>query len=89
VIAAPANLPVKAGPVPDKLAIWPMDDGRFGFDASFQGAHAAERAYAHEWELIAREVPHAFRQDASGAWTLTFGPLTAHDLSCALDAFVY
>jgi hypothetical protein len=89
VIAPPAKLPVKAGPVPDKLSIWPMDDGRFGLDASFQGANAAQRAYAHEWELIASEVPHSFRQDATGAWTLRFGPLSAHDLTCALDAFVH
>jgi hypothetical protein len=26
-------LPVKAGPVPDRLAIWPVDDGRYGLDA--------------------------------------------------------
>ena len=31
-------LPMKAGPVPDRLAIWPVDDGRYGLDATFQGA---------------------------------------------------
>lgn len=24
-------------PVPDRLTIWPMDDSRYGLDASFQG----------------------------------------------------
>lgn len=25
-----SNLPTQAGPVPDKMTIWPMDDGRYG-----------------------------------------------------------
>jgi hypothetical protein len=27
-------LPVKAGPVPDRLTIWPVDDRRYGLDAT-------------------------------------------------------
>jgi hypothetical protein len=26
------NLPANAGPVPDRLTIWPVDDGRCGLD---------------------------------------------------------
>ena len=37
---SPNRLPVKAGPVPDKLTIWPVDDGRYGLDATFR-AHRA------------------------------------------------
>ena len=32
-----AALPANAGPVPDRLTIWPVDDGRYGPDATFQG----------------------------------------------------
>ena len=30
------NVPTRAGPVPDQMTIWPMDDGRYGLDHSFR-----------------------------------------------------
>ena len=46
-----ALLPSIAGPVPDRLTIWPVDDGRYGLDATFQGATGYKRAQQHEAEL--------------------------------------
>jgi hypothetical protein len=85
----PERLPVKAGPVPDKLTIWPVDDGRYGLDATFQGASGYQRAEHHQQELKRRGVPHSFRQELSGGWTLRFGPFRAIDVAAALSAFVY
>jgi hypothetical protein len=82
------NLPTQAGPVPDRMTIWPMDDGRYGLDATFQGASGYERAEHHKANLEAGEVSHSFRQELGGAWTLRFGPLSAADISVALTAFV-
>jgi hypothetical protein len=82
------RLPVKAGPVPDKLTIWPVDDGRYGLDATFQGASGYERAEHHQLELQRHGVPHSFRQDLGGGWTLRFGPFRAVDVAAALSAFV-
>jgi hypothetical protein len=82
-------LPSKAGPVPDRLTIWPVDDGRYGLDATFHGETGYERARRHQAELEAAGVPHAFRQELDGAWTLRFGPLRARDVAQALGAFVY
>lgn len=78
-----------AGPVPDRLTIWPMDDGRYGLDATFQGGTGYERAMQHERELTRSGVPHAFRQELDGGWTLRFGPLPAAAIAQALSAFVY
>lgn len=83
-----ANLPTQAGPVPDKMTIWPMDDGRYGLDATFQGASGYERAERHKVSLKAGGVNYSFRQELGGAWTLRFGPLSAADVSVALRAFV-
>lgn len=83
------RLPVKAGPVPDKLTIWPVDDGRYGLDATFQGASGYERAAHHQQELHRRGVFHTFRQELAGGWTLRFGPFRAIDVAAALSAFVY
>ncbi|HEX3518204.1 MAG TPA: hypothetical protein VHT29_04130 [Solirubrobacteraceae bacterium] len=84
--ALPA-LPV--GPVPDRLTIWPMDDGRYGLDATFHGATGYARALQHDAELTHSGVAHAFRQELDGGWTLRFGPLQATAIAQALAAFVY
>jgi hypothetical protein len=89
VIATPVTLPMQAGPVPDRLSIWPMHDGRFGLDATFEGTSGCQRLHAHERELNGTRVPHTVHQEQAGSWTLRFGPLTAHDLGVALNAFVY
>ncbi|HTZ63250.1 MAG TPA: hypothetical protein VMB51_04035 [Solirubrobacteraceae bacterium] len=78
-----------AGPVPDRLTIWPVDDGRYGLDASFCGGTGFERARRHQAELERDRVDHTFRQELDGSWTLRFGPLKAADIAAALSAFVY
>ncbi len=83
-----ADLPTQAGLVPDRMAIWPMDDGRYGLDATFQGASGYERAERHRESLDASGVRHSFRQELGGAWTIRFGPIDASDVSVALTAFV-
>jgi hypothetical protein len=70
------------------MTIWPMDDGRYGLDAIFQGVSGYERAEQHREHLNAARVPHSFRQELSGGWTLRFGPLSALEVSRALSAFV-
>jgi hypothetical protein len=35
-------VPINAGPVPDRLAIWPIDDGRYGLDATKAPADTPE-----------------------------------------------
>ena len=82
------NLPSQAGPVPDRMTIWPMDDGRYGLDATFQGASGYERAERHKASLEAGRVSHSFRQELGGAWTLRFDHLSAAEISAALMAFV-
>jgi len=82
------DVPTKAGPAPDRLSIWPLEDGRYGLDATFQGASGHERAELHVRDLEERSVPHSFRQELGDAWTLRFGPLRATDVSAALSAFV-
>jgi hypothetical protein len=83
-----ADLPTQAGPVPDKMTIWPMDDGRYGLDATFQGASGYERAERHVEGLDANGIRYSFRQELGDAWTIRFGPISASDVSVALTAFV-
>lgn len=75
--------------MPDRLSIWPVDDGRYGLDATFQGGTGYERAQRHREDLEREGVRHSFRQEPDGSWTLRFGPLQAADVARALSAFVY
>lgn len=83
------ELDFPAGPVADRLSIWPMDDGRYGLDATFQGITGFERADRHRALLKASGIDFSFRQELGGAWTLRFGPLEAVHVSTALSAFVH
>ena len=81
-------LPVQAGPVPDRMTIWPVDDGRYGLDATFQGASGYQRADWHVRSLEHAGVRHSFQQELDGAWTVRLGPLRAVEIGAALTAFV-
>ena len=67
----------------------PLDDGRYGLDAIFQGASGYQRMEQHEHELKQHHVPHSVRQELGGAWAIRLGPLRAVEVARALGAFVY
>lgn len=83
------QLPIEAGPVPDRMSIWPLDDGRYGLDAMFQGASGYERMEQHERELDSHGVVYTTKQELDGGWTIRLGPLRAIEVARALGAFVY
>jgi hypothetical protein len=83
-----AGTPTGAGPVPDRVSIWPLDDGRYGLDATFQGVSGFKRAEQHQAQLDAGGVQYSLRQELGDGWTLRFGPLRAAEVSKALGAFV-
>ncbi len=74
--------------MPDRISIWPLDDGRYGLDATFQGASGFERVGRHEQSLREAKVEYSFVQELGDRWTIRFGPLNAQEVSLALSAFV-
>lgn len=54
-----------------------------GLYTTFQSASGHERAEHHQRELQRRGVPHPFRQELSGGWTLRLGPIGAIDVAVA------
>jgi hypothetical protein len=77
-----------AGPVVDRLTLWPVDDGRYGLDAVFQGASGYERCEEHEQALKVMGVQCKLVQNLDNSWSLRFGPLTALEVGRAISAFV-
>ena len=67
---------IPAGPVADKLTLWPVDDGRYGLDAVFQGASGFTRCEEHRTALGAAGVQCKMLQNLDNSWSLRFGPLT-------------
>jgi hypothetical protein len=82
------DLDIPAGPVADRLTIWPVDDGRYGIDAVFQGASGYERCEEHEKMLKALGITYKLLQNLDNSWSLRFGPLTAIEAGRAFAAFV-
>ncbi|HET8638649.1 MAG TPA: hypothetical protein VFL89_00205 [Solirubrobacterales bacterium] len=84
----PFEVDLPAGPVADKLTLWPMDDGRYGLDAVFQGASGYERCEEHRRSLEQTGVRCSLVQGMDNSWSLRFGPLTAHEVGQAISIFV-
>lgn len=82
------ELDMPAGPVADKLTLWPVDDGRYGLDAVFQGKSGFERCEEHRATLDAAGIACKMLQGMDNSWSLRFGPLTALDAGRAVSAFV-
>ena len=82
------DVDMPAGPVADRLTLWPVDDGRYGLDAVFQGASGYERCDEHEQVLKAMGVEYKLLQNMDNSWSLRFGPLTALEVGRAISAFV-
>ncbi|HEX2706673.1 MAG TPA: hypothetical protein VHM66_01525 [Solirubrobacterales bacterium] len=82
------EIDIPAGPVADKLTLWPVDDGRYGLDAVFQGVSGYERCEEHRVGLKAAGVDCKMLQNLDNSWSLRFGPLTAHEVGRAVSAFV-
>jgi hypothetical protein len=82
------EIDVPAGPVADKLTLWPVDDGRYGLDAVFQGASGFERCEEHRTAMEAAGAKCSLVQNLDDSWSLRFGPLTAHEVGRAITAFI-
>ncbi len=73
----------------DRLTLWPVDDGRYGLDAVFQGASGFERCDQARSALEAVGARCKLIQNMDNSWSLRFGPLAAHEVGKAISAFVH
>lgn len=83
-------LPAETDPVlaPDRLSVWPVEDGRYGLDATYHGATGFERAEAQRQRLQATNLTASVRQELGDDWTLRLGPLTHGAAWAAIEAFI-
>lgn len=83
-------LPAETGPLfaPDRLSVWPVEDGRYGVDATYHGATGFERAEAQRRRLHANNLSASVRQELGDDWTLRLGPLIQGAAWTAIEAFI-
>lgn len=86
---AGAEVDYPAGPVADRLTLWPLDDGSYGLDAVFQGVSGFERADQAKSALEGAGAKCQLLQNMDNSWSLRLGPLTAHQVGKAISAFVH
>jgi len=83
-------LPAETGPTwaPDHLSVWPVEGGRFGLDAHYEGATGAQRAEYQAQKLAELNLRATVQESPSGGATLRLGPLAHEAAWVALEAFL-
>lgn len=85
------SLPAETEPLlaPDRMSVWPVEDGRYGIDATYHGVTGFERAEAQLQRLqAAHHLSASVRQELGDSWTLRLGPLTHGAAWAAIEAFI-
>jgi hypothetical protein len=82
-------LPAETGPTwaPDQLSIWPVEGGRFGLDARYQGPSGRARAAQQAGRLQRLNLAVSVREDEDGA-VMRLGPLAHKAAWVAIEAFI-
>jgi hypothetical protein len=85
-----APLPAETGPIwaPDRLSLWPVEGGRYGIDAHYQGATGVQRAEHQVTRLANAGLYATLREDPPAGAVLRLGPLTHAAAWLALEAFL-
>jgi hypothetical protein len=88
-LVAYSALPAETGPLwaPDRLSIWPVEGGRYGIDAHYQGSTGTQRANVQRRRLESAGLPASVREDDEGA-LIRLGPLAHAAAWLALEAFL-
>src|SRR5918998_4954649 len=89
-LVAYTALPAETGPTwaPDRLSLWPVEGGRFGLDAHYEGDTGAQRADYQAQKLARLNLRATVQESASGGTTLRLGPLAHEAAWVALEAFI-
>jgi hypothetical protein len=83
-------LPAETGPLlaPDRMAVWPIEGGRYGVDGTYQGATGLREPRPKRRRLERAHLQVSVRQELSDGWTLRLGPLTHGAAWAAREAFI-
>ena len=72
---------------PDRLSLWPLEGGRYGIDAHYEGSTGAARAERQVQRLAELGLHASVRVDAQGG-VVRLGPLAHAAVWIALEGFL-
>jgi hypothetical protein len=89
-LVAYTALPAETGPTwaPDQLSVWPVEGGRFGLDAHYEGPTGAQRAGYQAQKLAELNLRATVLEGGSSCSTLRLGPLAHEAAWVAIEAFI-
>ena len=74
---------------PDRIAIWPVEEDRFGIDVLYHGATGFKRADHVHRQLDEAGVANLLRQELGNGWIVRFGPVGRDEMLTVLNGFVW
>src|SRR5688500_4745941 len=89
-LVAHTALPAETGPTwaPDQMSVWPVEGGRFGLDARYEGATGAQRAEYQAKKLAELNLRATVHESPLDYTTLRLGPLAHEAAWVAIEAFI-
>src|SRR3954447_25801918 len=74
---------------PDRIAIWPIDDDRYGIDFTYHGATGYADAEFADTIIKNAGFRTTFRQELDQAWTVRIGPVPRTAMLETLQRFAF
>jgi hypothetical protein len=74
---------------PNRVSIWPVEDGVFGIDFTYHGATGYQDAERAQRVLDQHGLRTSFRQELDGAWSVRLGPIPRQPMREVLDRFAW
>jgi hypothetical protein len=72
---------------PDKIAVWPVEGGRYGIDLSYAGATGYTRGDQAHQTINANGMNATFRQELGDMWTVRLGPLARDAMVLVVERY--
>lgn len=74
---------------PDKLSIWPTEDGTFGIDVHYLGPQGHRRAQVVLRQIESAGLAVSLRRDGEASWIVRFGPVERDAMLAVLNGYVW
>jgi len=74
---------------PDKLSIWPTDDGTFGIDVLYLGPQGSRRARVVHHQIREAGLAAVLREEEGTGSVVRFGPVSREDMLTVLNGYVW
>jgi hypothetical protein len=89
--AQPRPAPNASGPIrPDRLTVWPTEDGYYGVDVRWHGRECILRAVVVRRMLVEAGIQaHPGNSQDGRIWELRVGPVPADQVARVIESYIW